>query len=171
VTPTLYDDISRKCYFEAGDVLILCIFEQVADIYTRADLPSTWRRRVGKRSCFRDAYLRPLSHTESIERICPVMPSILHNTFPYPATSSSRFPPRRRRPRSTVADIRGRIAFDVRHRFHIRCVEYSFPRKRNVGCSPIGCLRYPRRRIVICFSYLCETGDCNSAVIATSCLQ
>lgn len=79
------------------------------------------------------AYLRSLSHTESIERICPVMPSILHNTFPYPAAPSLRFPPRRRRPRFTVADIRGRIAFDVRHRFHIRCVEYSFP--RNVGCS------------------------------------
>jgi len=61
-----------------------------------------------------------------IDRICPVMLSILHNTFPYPAAPSLRFPPLRRRPRFT-ADIRGRIAFDVRHRFHIRCVEYSFP--------------------------------------------
>jgi len=131
--------------------------------------PSMWRRRVGKRRCFRSAYLRPLSHTESIERICPVMPSILHNTFPYPTASSLRFPSRQRRPRSTTADIRGRIAFDVRYRFHIRCVEYSFPRKRNIGCSPAGCLRYSRRRIVICFSYLCETGDCNS--VTTNCLQ
>lgn len=109
----------------SDDFLILRIFKEVADVWFYLP-PFTWRRRVGQRWYFRDAYLRSLSHTESIERICPVMPSILHNTFPYPAAPSLRFPPLRRRPRFT-ADIRSRIAFDVRHRFHIRCVEYSFP--------------------------------------------
>lgn len=63
------------------------------------------------------------------------------------------------------ADIRDRIAFDVR-RFDIQCVEYSFPRKRNVGCSrclPADCLRCSG--IVICF-YIFRDRGYNSVPIA-----
>lgn len=80
---------ARKRYSLNNIILTLRISEWFANACSHGDVESGNNAATATTS---GMYLRPLSHTESIERIYPVISSILHNTFPYPAASSLRFP-------------------------------------------------------------------------------
>lgn len=140
-------------FLKYNSILTLCISGQFASVYIYVGSLSM---ATSRRDSSFGAHISVRCHIRNLQSgyipLCRLSCIILFLIRPRHLCDFRRV---EARSRSTTADIRDRIAFDVRHRVHIRCVEYSFPRKRDVGCCrylPAGCLC--RRGIVICFSYL-----------------